>query len=462
MNHRHHAALAALAIAPMLAVAAGASGASYYPEWTITPSGSVGEDAQDHVGTVTFGVMAFPEGGTFTNVKTADDGQPVRLGSSDVIAQGTPWGSVFGSSAGSRYLSVRVTRSTGTVATATYEFSRPLPPGSWGFTLGDIDVDQAAVRARTGTGELLSGAEIAGSVGNASVPFNFLGTASLTLPQWLPTAVGGMLRGFNGQDGETEGDAGWFMPSRPVQQLTVTFQAQAGGGSPSYRTWFAVVAHPITGTVLREDTGKAVEGDVLTLTDPDGNVLDVTTSDANGNYAFPNVYAQPGYTVTMRPPPGLTTVGPSKLTVSTQTGPAVADFRLRPGASGGGTGGSSTAESSVGYSNGDAALVVTPGLQATRVGMARPIAIESTCSLTTRATIPAGLAVVSAKGATRRGRTVTWTGGTGAYRLVVRPTSGPSRIARVRVSTTCPDGSTATTASRLRIIARAAATRVTG
>ena len=457
MNRRPHAALAALAIAPMLAVAAGASGASYYPEWTIEPADS---KAQQHSGTVAFGVKAFPSGGTFTNAKTADDDQSVRLSSDDVIVAGTPWGGVFGTSAGSRYLSVRVTRPT--AATATYEFSAPLPPGNWGFSLGDIDVDEADITARTASGELLTGAEIAGSVGNARVPYNFEGIASTTLPTWAPGASGGSLIGRNGPSGETEGDSGWFMPSRPVQQLTVRFEAQVGGGSPSYRTWFAVVAHPITGTVLREDTGKPVEGDVLTLRDPDGNVLDVAITDANGNYAFPDVYGQPGYTVTMRPPSGLTAVGPSQLTVSTQHGPGVADFRLRAGTSGGGTGGSSTSESSVGYSNGDAAIVLTPGLQAARVGVAKPIAIESTCTLTTRATIPAGLAVVSSKGATRRGRTITWTGGTGSYRLVVRPVSGPSRVARVRVSTTCPDGSTATTASRLRIIARAAATRVTG
>ena len=462
MNRRSRAAIAALTTMPLLAVAASASGASFYPGWTITPSGSTGEKAQVHNGTVVFGVKGFPAGGSFTNVTTADDQQAVRLGSSDVIVAGTPWAGVFGPSQGAQYLSVRVTRSTGTVATATYEFDSPLPPGSWGFTLGDIDVDRADITARTGGGELLTGAELAGSVGNAGVPYNFDGIASTTLPAWSPASGGGALVGANTSAGETEGDSGWFMPSRPVRELTVSFQAQVGGGSPSYRTWFAVVAYPITGTVLREDTGKPVEGDVLTLRDPDGNVLDVTTSDANGNYAFPNVYAQPGYTVVMRPPAGLTTVGPASLTVSTQRGPGVANFLLRAGTSGGGTGGSSTTESSVGYSTGDAAIVLTPGLQAARVGVAKPIDIEATCTLTTRATIPAGLAVVAAKGARRSGRTVTWTGGTGAYRLVLRPLTGPSRVARVRVSTTCPDGSTAATTSRLRIIARAAATRVTG
>ena len=460
MNRRSRAALAAFATAPALLVASPAIGASVYPTWTIAPSGSTGEKAQEHAGTVSFGVKAFPSGGTFTNAKSADDQEPVRLSSSDVIVAATPWGGVFGSSAGHRYLSVRVTRPT--TATATYEFTQPLPPGNWGFTLGDIDVDRVDITARTGSGELLTGTEIAGSVGNAGVPYNFEGVASTTLPSWAPGASGGSLVGANGPAGETEGDSGWFMPSRPVRELTITFQAQVGGGSPSYRTWFAVVVHPITGTVLREDTGKAVEGDVLTLTDPDGNVLDVTTSDADGNYAFPNVYAQPGYTVVMRPPAGLTTVGPASVGVSTQGGPGVADFRLRPGSGGGSTGGSSTNESSVGYSDGDAAIVLTPGLQAARVGVARAINVESTCRLTTRATIPAGVAVVSARGATRSGRTVTWTGGSGAYRLVVRPVRGPSRTARVQVTTTCPDGSTAATASRLRIIAKAAAARVTG
>lgn len=446
---------------PALASTPAALGVGVYPSWTIRSLTTGETSAQERAGTISFGVMGFPSGGEYVNRKNVRDMQAVALGTSDTIVERSPWGAVFGASTGREYLSVRVDRSQGSVATATYEFARPLPPGAWGFTLGDIDVDQATITARAADGGLLSGAEIAGSVGNSGVPYNFEGIASITLPAWLPGAGGGTLLGENGQAGETEGDAGWFMPSKSLRELTVRFEAQVGGGSPSYRTWFAVVAHPITGTVLREDTGKAVDGDVLTLLDPDGSVLDVTTSDpVTGAYAFPNVYAQPGYTVTMKPPPGLTTVGPSSQAVSTRPGPGRADFLLKPG-SGTGGGGSSSAESSVGYSTGDAALVVTPGLQAARVGVARPITIESTCTLRTRATIPAGVSVVSAPGATRSGRTVTWSGGTGAYRLVVRPATGPRRVARITASTTCPDGSVARATSRLRIIA-AAALPVTG
>lgn len=450
---RRTALAVALAIAvPSCVAAQTAAGVGVYPSWTIRSLTPGETSAQERAGTISFGVMGFPAGGEYVNRKTVRDMQPVALRAADTIVASSSWGSVFGASTGREYLFVRTDRAQGAVATATYEFARPLPPGAWGFTLGDIDVDEVDITARSSDGSLLSGAEIAGSVGNARVPYNFEGRSSSTLPTWTPGGAGGTLAGPGGSASETEGDAGWFMPSRSVRELTVRFEAGPSSDSPSYRTWFAVVAHPISGTVLREDTGKGVEGDVLTLLDPQGDVLDVTTSDAAGNYVFPNVYAQPGYTVIMKPPAGLAAVGASSLGVSTQAGPGRADFLLRPGTGTGGTG-TSNAESSVGYSTGDAAIVLTPGLQAARVGVARRITVESTCTLRTRATLPAGMALVSASGAVRSGRTVTWTGGTGAYRLVVRPVSGPRRVARIRVSTNCADGSVATATSRLRIIA---------
>ena len=451
MNTTSRSAITALVAIPALALASSASGAGVYPSWTIRSLTTGETSAQERAGTVSFGVLGFPSHGDYVNRKSVRDREPVDLRSTDTIVGGTPWADVFGPSTERQYLAVRVDYSQGTVSTATYEFASALPPGAWGFALGDIDVDEAQITARTAGGALLSGSEIAGSVGNARVPFNFEGLASTTLPSWAPGSAGGTLTGPN--DDETEGDSGWFMPSRPVRELTIRFTAQPGSGSPSYRTWFAVVAHPITGTVAREDTGAAVEGAVLTLVDPEGHVLDITTTGPGGTYSFPQVYAQPGYTVGLRPPGGLTPTTPGTVGVSTATGPGVADFRLRTG-TGGGSSGTSTDESSVGYSDGDAAIVLTPGSQTARIGRSRAIGIESTCTLRTQAVIPAGVAVVSAPGATRRGRTVTWRGGTGTYQLVVRPVAGRSRIAGVRVSTTCPDDSTARTTSRLRIISR--------
>jgi len=450
MSHRHLALALLLAAAPATATAA-----SVYPAWTIAPASS---RAQQHTGTLSFGVPGFPASATYVNAKSVDDAEPVRVASTDVIAVATPWGGVFGSSSGRSYLSVRVDYAAGTEAVATYRFLEPVPPGAWGFTLGDIDVDQAEITARDGSGQALSGAQLAGSV--TAVPYNFITATSATLPSWSAGAAGGELIGAN--DDETEGDAGWFMPSRSVQELTVRFTAQPGSGSPSYRTWFAVIAHPITGTVLREDTGAPVEGDVLVLVDPDGTIIDVATSDAQGNYAFPQVYARPGYTVTLRPPAGLQAVGATSQVVSTQAGPAQADFRLRAGESpvtpDGGNGNGSSSD----VSTGDAALVLTPGRQVAPQGAKRVIAIESTCTTLTQATIPRGVAVVAAPGGVRQGRVVRFAGGTGSWRLVLRPVSGRTRTAAVQVRTTCADGSQAATASRLRIIMRPVRTRVTG
>lgn len=460
MPHPRRAAILAGAIIPLgLAVAAvPAVGTGNYPTWQISPDDRT---AQVHTGTIEFGVLGFPASADFTVRKSADDGLSTYLGASDVIVAGTPWAQVFGPSTDARYLRVQVSRAERTVSTAHYVFSSPLPPGAWGVTLGDIDVDEAHIAA-SGGGRDLTGDEISGSVAAAAVPFNFEGLTSTTLPTWDPQGNGGTLTGFR-VEGETEGDSGWFMPSRAVHDLTVRFAAQTGGGSPSYRTWFAVVSHPITGTVTEQGTGIPIPHALLTVEGPDGATLGVAVTDANGAYALPEVYAQPGYTVLVRPPAGYTAVGPTQQVVSTAPGPAVANFLVAKGTGGSGGEGPSGTASVVDYSTGDAAIVVTPGLQTARPGQARPIEIVTTCRVTTTATVPTTLSVVSAPGATRSGRRVTWSGTSGPYTLTVRPKPGRSRIARVPVATTCADGSTAAVTTRIRIIGtRAPVVPVTG
>jgi hypothetical protein len=84
----------------------------------------------------------------------------------------------------------------------------------------------------------------------------------------------------------------------------------------SDRTWDAgIVANPgtITGSVL-EDTNNDNVGDTpmpgvtVVLKDPNGNTVATTTTDANGNYSFPNVPAG-NYTVVEQTPPGYLDVG---------------------------------------------------------------------------------------------------------------------------------------------------------
>ncbi|MDD3328251.1 MAG: SdrD B-like domain-containing protein, partial [Zoogloea sp.] len=84
----------------------------------------------------------------------------------------------------------------------------------------------------------------------------------------------------------------------------------------SDRTWDAgIVANPgtITGSVL-EDTDNDNVGDTpmagvtVVLKDPNGNTVATTTTDANGNYSFPNVPAG-NYTIVEQTPPGYLDVG---------------------------------------------------------------------------------------------------------------------------------------------------------
>lgn len=120
---------------------------------------------------------------------------------------------------------------------------------------------------------------------------------------------------------DTSGSSAWFEPNVPLVSLTFVFTQRSG--FPVYQTWFASLARDITGTVIA-DTGMPGSATV-TLLDDDGSIVATTSSASDGSYSFTGVQASSGYTVSIAPPTGMITVGPSSQSVDLSSSDAVAD-----------------------------------------------------------------------------------------------------------------------------------------
>jgi LPXTG-motif cell wall-anchored protein len=126
--------------------------------------------------------------------------------------------------------------------------------------------------------------------------------------------------------GGSSGSAAWFEPTTPIASLSFLFTQQSG--TPAYQTWFASLAHDITGTVSKDD-GSLLPGVTLSLYSPNGELTTTTQTGPAGTYAFQRVQASAGYTVRVTPPAGLAPVGPDGQLVDVSTGDDAADFVLR-------------------------------------------------------------------------------------------------------------------------------------
>jgi hypothetical protein len=332
---------AAVALALFLIPAsAGASPTGVYPKWTISPAD---EAAQNHTGTIKFGVNGMPDA-TYKVEKDLDDGTPVQLLTSnaggDWLTAATPFGKVFGPSGPSdtiQYLKVAEDSSGAeNLATTTITFASGVPAGLLGVAVGDIDVDQVTVSAADTAFGLKSGPQIQGSA--SPVPFNFCDVpapkpancgADTDVPTWIPGPFAGLLIG-TGSD--SDGAAGWFRPSFTLKQLTLEFQIKPGESSPehTYRTWLATLANDISGTVTRTN-GRPVAGASVGLFAPGGkHAARTARTDSKGRYSFPKWAARRGYTVRLTVPSGSVAVGASSKSANIATNDAVVNFKIAP------------------------------------------------------------------------------------------------------------------------------------
>lgn len=276
--------------------------------------------------------MTLPGLGGIAASVTSDssDGQVgVIDGTSTWLSEGTPPGAVYGSSHDQPYLSLRPRADTPTApSTTTYSFTHPTPASGWMFALAGFDGGAMTIRALGANGVALSAADLGYRGGFNYCAPGVAGKPSCTgsatdIPQWDPSSL--TLTSAAGAAG-SNGAAAWFEPTTPIVSLSFLFTRQSG--TPAYQTWFASIAHDITGTVSKDD-GTPLPGVTLTLYSPDGELLTTTQTGPAGSYAFPRTQASVGYTVRVAPPAGLASVGPDAQRVDVSAGDGAADFVLR-------------------------------------------------------------------------------------------------------------------------------------
>lgn len=324
-------------VSPSVAHAAPVTGK--YPAWTITPASS---SAQNHSGTVTFGVTGMPDA-TYTVTKTANDLQSTSLrtgpSSGDWLTSATPFGALFGASndpTSTQFINTRIDFSgfppLGSIATTVVTFAAPVPANALGFAVGDIDVDMLEVTATKADSSVVNGSDIFGGT------FNFCNVvidrptscpSQLTfVPTWTPASGSTISGTVDGLDTERDGESAWFRPNTAIQTLTFRFSGHVGSGSPSYRLWLAVLKATISGTV---DFGTCPTSAVqVQLIAPDGStVLGTATTASDGTYAFPNVVAQPGYDVRLTAPINCEPVGPSNKPADVASEDKTVNFALQ-------------------------------------------------------------------------------------------------------------------------------------
>lgn len=253
----------------------------------------------------------------------------VISGASTWLAEGTPVGAKYGSSAGQPYVNLRPKADNATSpSTTTYSFAAPTPASGWTFVLGDIDADSVRIHAVAGDGHVLDAAELGFREGFNYCAPGVVGKPSCTgdaadVPTWNPTTL--TLTG-NQAAADTSGAAAWFEPSTPISSLTFFFTRRAG--FPVYQTWFASIARDITGTVTDVAEGP-LEGVELSLTDANGTVVATTTTTTGGTYAFPGFVATDGYSVRVTPPDGKIAQSAVSQDVDLTDEDGVADFTVR-------------------------------------------------------------------------------------------------------------------------------------
>ena len=312
-------AAVAMGAAPAQAATTVGGGSSNYARWSVS-GGS---------GSMTIPLPGFPA----ASLDTTSSSTQVPSGASAYLNSSTPFGARYGSSRGEPYVLLRTARGN-KMSTTTLDFDTPPAAGGWGFALGDIDADLAALSATGVGGRRVSVADL-----GFQSTFNFCqgrplpstcgGATSTDEPRWDPST--GTLTG-NIRD--TDGASGWFRPSVAVRTLTIKYSAQAG--LPVYQLWVASSTRVIAGRVSGHGGCRSHHHDRLVLLNRDGGIVTGPDGKAvyaavgvDGEYEFPSV--APGvYRVEAVTPHGARPVGGVIKTVDVSEGSVIdLDFAFR-------------------------------------------------------------------------------------------------------------------------------------
>lgn len=194
----------------------------HYPSYAaITVDDGTGENST---------TASFPGG--VTPDAAVSSNRPLTLASSATLGASTPFGAVFGSSAGKSYLRVDVKASTATITTIT--FADELQANELGIALGDIDAEQVVITMSDKGGAALSATQM-----GAQDPFNYAGAddlPSITVGDDALT-VADTRCVDEGQTCDTNGATAWLQPTVPLKTITLT--ATKVSGLPEYQLWLA-------------------------------------------------------------------------------------------------------------------------------------------------------------------------------------------------------------------------------
>ncbi|MFM8927223.1 MAG: hypothetical protein ACKOFA_03360 [Rhodoluna sp.] len=226
-----------------------AAGTSDYGIWA-EPSFDAGTST--YSGGITFVGTTIPAA-TYSSVfSAAGDGNRIEVVDSaeEWISEGTPFGAVFGASGASttnNFLKLGVARTDAPyiTSTTTITFTSPVPADSLGIAIGDVDIDQVTISAKTAADVALTGDELVGSAD--PVGFNLCDTDvnkpticdDVTDPTDVPVVTKNandvVLR--NSDVGEDVGVSAWLKPSAELSTLTIVHSG--AGATSTVRVWLA-------------------------------------------------------------------------------------------------------------------------------------------------------------------------------------------------------------------------------
>jgi hypothetical protein len=224
-------------------------------------------------------VFAAASGFPAAHVSTDNTGASVAAGKSAFLGATTGFGQQFGSSRLQPYLTIGANGLL-SPSTTTITFASPAPVG-WSFALGDIDADYVSIVATSGGTPLTSTELGVRDSAPGSAYLNYCRAASPKptgcaaidapyddFPTWCPTGAAGPCAGkpentLLGDGSDSSGSYQWFVPTVPVDAVTLTFTAQIG--FPSYQLWLVAPspATTVTGDVQLATPDEPIPAGVL-------------------------------------------------------------------------------------------------------------------------------------------------------------------------------------------------------
>lgn len=226
----------------------------------------------------TTGTVTMPTGYPKATWATTPSSQSISVyGGAGTVPNGsTPWGAVFGSASNKQYGALQLPMSGvvgGSTASVTFTFATPMPAGSFGINLGDVDAENVTVTA-AGPNGALTGVEL-GSQG----AYNYAGQSDVPT---VSTAANSIV--VTGNANDTNGAAAWLKPTVAVSTLTFTSTNNVAG-SPAFQMWFAAFTNTVSGSVTQPAESKPIS--TIEVTPPGSSTVLGETTPENGSFSIP-------------------------------------------------------------------------------------------------------------------------------------------------------------------------------